>query len=116
MTASKTPPAEEAPSYTVPGSTAEYGDGLTGFEEIAITSAFGAPIAQLGDRDPMLGIRALIFCHRRREGEKDKPAKDYAMGLTRLEASRYFEHIGAAPDLDPDDPDTPEGKDATPAA
>lgn len=85
----------------------EFGDTLTGFDEVAIGKAFGATLDELAARGGLAGVRALIFVHRRREGDDDKAAKVYAMDATRSEVAAYFAGLGM-PDVESDED---EGKD-----
>ena len=88
--------------------SAEFGDTLTGFEEKFIVDAFGRSIDALGAEGGLYGIRALVFAHRVRNGDKTRAAKQYALDLTRAEVAGYFAGIGSPPDGE--SPDT-EGKD-----
>lgn len=78
-------------------------DSLTGFDEIAIKQAFKQTVAQLAD-DPGQLIRALIFVHRRREGDNDVTAWNAAQAMPARDALDYF------PDEDEDS-----GKDEPPS-
>ncbi len=77
---------------------------LTGFDEIAISRAFGSPIEELRPR-PFMFLRACAFVHQRRGGAKDAVAHKTVMDLSVQALGDYF------PD-DPDelDDDDPEGK------
>lgn len=99
--------AKPAPAHVVDLYSAEFGDSLDGFEEQAIGKAFGASIDDLGAQGGMIGVRALVFAHRRREGDKDREAKDYALTLTRGEVTAYFAGLGNRPMPDEEE----EGKD-----
>lgn len=82
-------------------------DSITGFDEIAITQAFGRYFAVLCEDATMLG-RAAIFIDQRRGGKTDAEAKDIAMSMRMGEVNDYF------PDdeeIDPDAPETPAGED-----
>lgn len=85
---------------TVDQWSGEFGDSLTGHEEILIRKGFGQTIDQLGAEGGMTGLRALIFAHKLRGGMKTRDAKDYALGLTRAEVAAYFAGIGNRPDGD----------------
>lgn len=74
----------------------EIADSLTGFDEIAIKKAFGAPFATLAPNENGVGgdvfqfLRALVFTHRRREGDSDVAAYNTAQALTTGEINGYF--------------------------
>lgn len=74
----------------------ELADSLTGFDEIAIKKAFGAPFAVLAPNEKGQGgdvfqfLRALVFVHRRRDGESDVTAYNSAQGMTTGEVNGYF--------------------------
>lgn len=82
-------------------------DTITGFDEIAITQAFGRYFAVLCE-DPTMLARAGIFVDKRRRSEmNDAQAKEAAMSMTMGEVNRYF------PDdeeIDADAPETPAGE------
>src|SRR4051794_25438317 len=80
-------------------------ESLTGFEEIAITKAFGVDIAELPGTQP---VRALVFAYRRRQGDTDKDAYDAAMSLSMRAAMDHFDR--------PESEDDQEGKGDTPPA
>lgn len=103
---STTDPHRKAPAV-VDQWSGEFGDTLTGVEELALGKAFGANLDTLASRGVMETVRALIFVHRRREGDSDKAAKQHALDLTRREAGDYFLGLGMPP-LEGDDA---EGKD-----
>jgi len=67
--------------------TEEIAGSLTGFDEIAIEKAFGAPPNELGQ---LRTVRSLIFTHRRREGDNDIQAYNAAMELPITEVGDYF--------------------------
>lgn len=94
---------------------------LNGFDEIAIARAFGQDISDMVNQEqpdrarPFMFIRALVFVHKRRTSEpkiKDAQAFDQAMRMPQAELQEYFAD-DEADDLDPDDPDTDQGKDDT---
>jgi hypothetical protein len=87
----------------------EAASSLNGWEELAITKAFGA---DPNDLPPTRLGRALVFVMLRRAGEKDGPAYSRVMGMTGDECKGYF--ADEAVELDPEDPDTAQGKDAAP--
>lgn len=62
---------------------------LNGFDEIAITGRFGAPILALRD-DPIAGGRAMAFVHMRRLGMNDPDAYAACMELTMQGVMDYF--------------------------
>lgn len=83
-------------------------DSITGFDETAITQAFGRYFAVLCDDATMLA-RAAIFTHlRRQDGVTDAKAKDAAMGMRMADVNDYFPDDD---EIDPDAPDTPAGED-----
>lgn len=94
---------------------------LTGFDEIAITREFGEDISRLvpdknGEGGHPFGfLRALVFVHQRREGLKDREAYKAAQEIPIRDLQSYFAGETGA-DLDPDDPDTPAGKEPSPSA
>jgi hypothetical protein len=100
------------PTWTVEGSSADFGDSLRGKEEQEIALQFGRPLQTLGDVDPSMGLRALVFVHRLREGDKTRQAYEAAMDLTRVEVMTYFQYVGPNPEeVDDEDPVTDQGKD-----
>lgn len=62
---------------------------LTGFDEIAIATAFRADISALRE-SPFQFLRALIFVDQRRKGAKDAEAFQAAMNLTVADLNAYF--------------------------
>lgn len=87
-------------------------DSVTGYDEIAITQAFGRYFGVLVD-DPTMLARALIFVLKRREGMKDAEAKKFVMELRVGQVNDWFDNDE---DADPEDPDTPAGEgDSQPA-
>ena len=101
----KATPAE--PEHVVDLWSGQYGDSLTGFDEVAIAKAFGANLDTLAAKGGLEAVRALIFVHRRREGDNDKVAKAFALEATRREVADYFAGLGMPPVEGPDH----EGKD-----
>lgn len=87
----------------------ELTDSLTGYDELAVEQAFGADIYDLGS---IRQIRAGIFCHRRRQGDKHDEAKKFAMGLTVRAVLDYFPDPEAEPVMPGVGPETEEGKGA----
>lgn len=93
---------------------------LTGFDEIAIAREFGEDISRLvpdktGEGgQPFRFLRALVFVHQRREGLKDREAVKVAQEIPIGQLQDYFGSETA--DLDPDEPDTPEGKEPSRSA
>lgn len=71
---------------------------LNGFDEIAISKAFGQDIAVLQRTVPLTYHRALVFALKRREGLKDPDAKKAALELTIRELDDFFD--ADAPDAD----------------
>ena len=74
----------------------ELADSITGFDEIAIKKAFGVAFAALAPNEKGEGgdvlqfLRALVFVHRRREGDNDITAYNTAQGLTMSEINGFF--------------------------
>lgn len=87
---------------------------LTGYDEIAISKAFDADVQQLRT-EPFRFLRALVFVHQRREGLKDREAYVAAQELPIGQLQDYFAEEPPA-EMDPDTPDTPAGKEPSPAA
>jgi hypothetical protein len=92
---------------------------LNGFDEIAVSKAFGVDISELRET-PFRFLRALIFIHQRREaGAKDAEAYKTAMGMTVAAVGEYFpdgEDDADALDQSDQAMDTDAGKDDTPSA
>lgn len=86
----------------------EMAESLTGFEELGIESHFGQPVSNLLEAKPTIGIRALIFTVRTREGMSTHDAKNAAMALTLKQAMGFFAE--AEQDFDPENPDSQSGK------
>lgn len=105
MTTTRKPPAP--PAHVVDLYSGEFGDTLTGFDEVAIGKAFGLHLDGLAAQGGLVGVRALMFVHRRREGDDDKAAKAFAMDATRSEVANYFAGLGM-PEVESDED---EGKD-----
>ena len=93
---------------------------LTGFDEIAISREFGEDVSRLlpnKDNDggnPFRWLRSLVFVHQRREGLKDREAFKAAQEIPIRQLQDYF--ADDEPELDPDDPDTPAGKEPSASA
>lgn len=81
-------------------------DSLTGFEEIAISEAFGA---ELFDLSSMRMVRALVFVHHLRQGLKHADAKRTTLGLTVKQVGEMFPDDEEEPM--PEEPITESGKD-----
>lgn len=88
--------------------TGEVTASLNGFDEIAISKAFGADIMDLQQAKPMSFLRALVFVLKRREGMKDGEAKNAALTLTIREVNDTFadeeDDVPGVLDEDDDDP------------
>jgi len=97
---------------TSPMTATDVALSLNGFDEIAIAKLFGCDYTELKDR-PVMFLRSLMFVMERRAGAKDAEAYKSAMSATAREVNDYFPD--ETPDLDPDDPDTDEGKDDAPS-
>lgn len=74
----------------------EIANSITGFDRIAIKKAFGVPFTTLAPDEKGQGgdslefLTALIFTHRRREGDNDITAYNTAEGMTIPEITEYF--------------------------
>ncbi len=68
----------------------EMANSMTGFDELAITKAFGKPLGTLGAHDEFQFLRALIFTHRRRKGDNDATAYKAAQVLPISDVNIYF--------------------------
>lgn len=88
----------------------EMGESLTGFDEIAIETHFGKQVNDLLTNSPTMGIRALIFVHKTRDGSSPTEAKAAAMSLTLKDVMAFFD-VSGAEDFDPNSPDSESGKD-----
>lgn len=84
---------------------------LNGFDEIAISKAFGEDISELRSK-PFSFLRALIFIEQKRNGSKDAIAYKAAMEVRTVELDEYFPDDPE--EVDPDEPVTDEGKDGEP--
>lgn len=90
-------------------------ESLTGFDEIAIEKHFeGFDIYADGEAKGVRAMRALAFVWHRREGANDREALQTANNLSFKALSDYF--LDAEEEVDPDQPDTPSGKDSEPPA
>lgn len=90
---------------------------LTGYEEVAIEDRFGAPIGNLMRGSLTKAGRALVFViELRRDTNKANKAYKTAMDLTVTELNDMFlDENEDQDDFDPDEPDTPQGKDDSPS-
>lgn len=85
-------------------------NSLTGFDEIAVSKAFGLDVFTLLDTTTITGGRALVFVHKRRQGMSDTEAKAAALSMTVRETDAYF---AAEPtEIDAEAPETDAGKDS----
>jgi hypothetical protein len=102
-------PTEATAPAKVPAD--ELFESITGFDEIAISKAFGLEIHQVQEK-PFMFMRALVFVNERRRGANDLTAHSTAMNMTMAALTDYF----AEPEeeLDPNDPDTESGKGDSP--
>lgn len=88
----------------------ELSGSLTGYDEIAITRSFDDDLAGLRGKGT-LGLRALVFVVRRREGMKDREARDAALKMPQAALMDLFDldsiegaaEILAGEDTDPKD-------------
>ena len=90
-----------------PISAGETFDSLTKFDEIAIAKAFGEDVYALRKK-PFDFLRGLAFTHQRRLGGAHDQARDFAFNLTIGQLGDYF--ADDPEEIDPEDPDTDEGK------
>lgn len=89
----------------------DFGDSLTGFDEIAIAQRFGRTITEMTS-DFSMFTRALIFVAKRRDGANDEEAWTGAMELAFLDVSTFFAEATPAEDEAEDAGDS--GKDEEP--
>lgn len=89
----------------------ETAQSLTGFEEVAITKAFGRSIETLANESLAMMGRGLVFVLERRNGADDKTAKQTAMEMPRSGLDAYFPDDPGDEEIDPDNPVTESGKD-----
>lgn len=82
---------------------------LTGFDEIAIEKHMGIDVYMEAEHKPIKAIRALVFVHRTRAGDKPNDARKHALDLPFREVNDYFTD-GEADDSDDDEPVTEMGK------
>lgn len=75
---------------TVEQTAEEIFDSVTGFDEIAITQAFGCPVVKLAQEDASMFGRAMVFIAKRREGASDDDARAAALAMTTKEFTEYF--------------------------
>lgn len=85
---------------------------LTGFEEIAVSRAFGEDLSKLRER-PFTFMRALVFADQRRHGLNDHDAREHALGMTLGQVEEYFPDD--EPEIVPDEPVTEMGKGDSPS-
>lgn len=97
---STTPPKTEM-------SVTEFADTLTGFDEIAIEKCLGIDPYQDGERKPVMLMRALVFVDRRRQGDADAQAREFALNLRASDVTDYF--AAEADEPMPDEPVSAEG-------
>ena len=79
---------------------------LNGFDEIAVSRAFGEDLSVLRTK-PFTFVRALVFVDLRRGGAKDGDAHKQAMTLTMGELEDYF---AQDEEVLPEEPTTERGK------
>lgn len=86
-------------------------ESLTGYDEIAIEKAFGAPVNELAETNSSAFARSLIFIDVRRGDQPmdDKAAKHFALGLRMADVGNYFP--AAEDEPVPADPTSASGKD-----
>lgn len=86
-------------------------ESLTGYEEVAISKAFGGEIGDLASAKPTMFLRAMVFAHINRSGASASEAKDQAMKMSLKEANGYFAE--EQQETFPEEPETEQGKDAS---
>lgn len=89
----------------------ELAETLNGFDEIAISRTFGEDVTALRER-PLMFLRALAFIDHRRQGQKDAEAYVAAMEILTKDLDSYFPDDPI--ELDPEHPETAEGKEDEP--
>lgn len=94
----------EAPTSTTGLSVSEMSESLTGFEEIAVSKAFGKEIGDLPGTQP---LRALVMVWHKRDGLDDSAAYQAAMNLSLKGCTGFFD---ADDEINDDQPETPAGK------
>ncbi|GAA0978200.1 hypothetical protein ENKNEFLB_02834 [Nocardioides aquaticus] len=99
---------------TTPLTVNEYVESLTGYEEDGILKHFGAEVLDLLTTRPIKAGRGLIYVDRKRGGDNDTDAVKAAMSLSMRDVDAYF--TPEPVEVDPDEPETPEGKDDSQAA
>ena len=91
----------------------EFVESLTGFDEIAIEKNFdGFDVYTQAETKSIRAMRAMAFVRFRREGQTDRDAFKAAQSLPLKDLQAMW--ITAAPEIDPDNPDTESGKDSEP--
>jgi hypothetical protein len=89
-------------------------DTINGFDELAISKAFGEDITTLKGK-PLMFLRAMAFVDHRRQGMKDAPAYKAAMLILSKDLADYFPDDPQESDPSEfEDPVTDEGKDEQP--
>lgn len=82
------------------------------YDEQAVFNAFGCDATALENR-PTIFLRAMALVDLRRKSDTHDEAWTKAREMTVDELTDYFPDDPA--DLDPDDPETPEGKELSPS-
>lgn len=91
---------------------AEAMESLTGFDEIAIEKHFdGFDIYTDAQTKSIRAMRALAFVQYRRDGQTDRDALKAAQELPFRDLTSRF--LPDEQEIDPDEPETPSGKDFT---
>lgn len=98
---------DEMPIASTDKSADEVFESLTGFEEIAIASRFGASITKLANDNETIFMRALLFTELVRGGVTAVDAHKHAMLLTIGKVKAFF---ADEDDVVPGDPDSESGK------
>lgn len=92
----------------------ELSQSLTGYDELAIEEKFNFAYDRLLGLSFVKAGRALLFVHFRRNGLTDDEAYKKVMRMTVRETNDAFvDADDDADDLDPDEPDTEQGKDGS---
>lgn len=91
-------------------------DSLTGYEEITIEQRFGDVPARLLTKSLSRLDRSLIFVLRAREGVEHAKAYDHAMSMRLVDVNEFFLSADEeVEDFDAEEPDTLQGKGASPS-
>lgn len=78
-------------------------ESLTGHDDNAVAQHFGLPPIDLGEKNSMMAMRAMVFVTKRRDGMSDDAARNFSMDLPLKAVLAYF--------LDPSEESEESGKD-----